>query len=343
MKDMICPRCKNEISDDAKFCTKCGEKIEKGQTGQDDLNFELHNKETLECPYCHTKLVGSAKFCVNCGHSINGDEYEDEQIKKKTPRNKFVIGGIVIIFIIIGVGIYIFGNGKKGIFFSEKEASEHNLESVSKSILAKQLEKDETNKDIKIREVETESATVNEEFRYDNENEQSSTDNNLTEKQKTIYDESEKESVSDSQKEEHHYDLVIADVSWSQAKELCEEQGAHLVTITAKEEYQIVSDMVRNASSDLMYVWVGGKVSGDMKWGDDGCWITGEKWDCDLTWYPGEPSYYDTDGTLEGCLCFWHVYYGEDDIGWTFNDQRNDLMSEVPSGAGKVGYICEYE
>ena len=42
-------------------------------------------------------------------------------------------------------------------------------------------------------------------------------------------------------------------------------------------------------------------------------------------------------------LCFWHVYYGEDDIGWTFNDQRNDLMDEVPSGVGKVGYICEYE
>ena len=54
---MICPRSKNEISDDAKFCTKCGEKIEKEQTGQDDLNFELHNKETLECSYCHTKLV----------------------------------------------------------------------------------------------------------------------------------------------------------------------------------------------------------------------------------------------------------------------------------------------
>ena len=88
---MICPRSKNEISDDAKFCTKCGEKIEKEQTGQDGLNFELHNKETLECSYCHTKLVGSAKFCVNCGHSINGDEYEDEQIKKNSVHRSFLL------------------------------------------------------------------------------------------------------------------------------------------------------------------------------------------------------------------------------------------------------------
>ena len=61
--------------------------------------------------------------------------------------------------------------------------------------------------------------------------------------------------------------------------------------------------MVEKASQDLMYVWVGGKVSDGRQWGDEGCWITGEKWTYDLIWYPGEPSYYDTDGTLEDCLC----------------------------------------
>lgn len=29
--------------------------------------------------------------------------------------------------------------------------------------------------------------------------------------------------------------------------------------------------------------------------------------------------------------------------GWTWNDQRNDPLSEVDYMSGKIGYICEYE
>ena len=29
--------------------------------------------------------------------------------------------------------------------------------------------------------------------------------------------------------------------------------------------------------------------------------------------------------------------------GWTFNDQRNDLLSVLPQVSGKVGYVIEFE
>lgn len=159
VKDMICPRCKNEISDDAKFCTKCGEKIEKNQMDWENTNFELHNnKEKLECPYCHTKLVKDAKFCVNCGHSINKDEYECEQTKKNTPRNKFVIGGIAgCIMGVCLMMIYVYGKSQNDLSHFEEAFTEHEFNSISESILSEQFE---TADDSVIKETEILTETV---------------------------------------------------------------------------------------------------------------------------------------------------------------------------------------
>ena len=154
---MICPKCKNEIPDDAKFCTKCGEKIEKEQIDWKNTNFELgKDKENLECPYCHTKLVENAKFCVNCGHSINEDEYKGDRTKKKTSRNKFVIGGIVILFIVVGTGIYMLGNSKNGLLFSGETDTENKFNSTSE----KQSEVIKNINDVETEVVETEDNAV---------------------------------------------------------------------------------------------------------------------------------------------------------------------------------------
>lgn len=49
---MLCPRCKNEISEEMNFCPHCGMKIEK-------------------CPVCHQIIIPGAQYCSHCGANLN--------------------------------------------------------------------------------------------------------------------------------------------------------------------------------------------------------------------------------------------------------------------------------
>lgn len=51
---MNCPKCNSELRPGAKFCTKCGQKIEAAQA----------------CPQCGAALKPGAKFCTKCGHKL---------------------------------------------------------------------------------------------------------------------------------------------------------------------------------------------------------------------------------------------------------------------------------
>lgn len=140
----------------------------------------------------------------------------------------------------------------------------------------------------------------------------------------------------------HTYEVIASDMTWQEAKKDCEARGGHLATITSMEEYETIVALL--ADSDLYYLWLGASLhSGYDEW-EDNSWITGEEWTLpsDL-WYPGEPSKEDLDGTKEYYLCLWNAKYEEQDIGWTLNDQRNDIVGSFPTLKGKLGYICEYE
>ena len=130
------------------------------------------------------------------------------------------------------------------------------------------------------------------------------------------------------------YELVKADVSWQEANEACILKGGHLATISSKEEMNELVQMCEKAG--LKYCWLGGYTS--VRNGTAfGHWITGEQFDY-TCWYPGEPSRNDLDGTPEFYLMLWKV---ED--SWSWNDQRNDVVSDYKYFKGIIGYICEYE
>lgn len=188
----------------------------------------------------------------------------------------------------------------------------------------------------------------------ENTTENQETDTKVKTKSETEYAETEenKKTVSESKEETstvseskapeiiHTYEVIAGDLSWEDAKNACEERGGYLATITSEEEYEKISEMADR--SGLTYLWLGAKLQSDTEeWKQSG-WITGEDWTFD-NWYPGEPSRQDTDGTKELFLCMWKAKYNEEEIGWTFNDQRNDIVGAFPKIAGKVGYVCEYE
>lgn len=122
----------------------------------------------------------------------------------------------------------------------------------------------------------------------------------------------------------HEYEVVVESLSWEEASAAAIECGGHLATITSQEEFEEVVGLCEPYGDDIKCFWLGG-----MRDGDTYKWCTGEKVS-DKYWYPGEPSYHDTDGRDENYICLWPL----DD--WSFNDQANEL----PYASA---YVVEYE
>lgn len=136
------------------------------------------------------------------------------------------------------------------------------------------------------------------------------------------------------------YKIFKADVSWEEAAELCYADGGYLAVITSEEEFDKICRLAEESGLD--YIWAGASLNNCSKWEDSDCWITGEEWTFSK-WYPGEPSYEDAaDGAKEAYLCLWKAKKDGKNIGWTMNDQRNDLVGAFSYVSGKVGYVCEY-
>lgn len=350
---MICPKCKSEIKDDSKFCGKCGQKISR-------------------CPTCGRPILERARFCVYDGTMIPDDmlnllpeetaeditenqeqqERREQAVVKKTGRQKkkkvFVVLGVILgIVACAGVGYAAVHalSGKKNV----DQKQEQKIAREEKKETTAVPEKISESSKLKQKTDQDEIASVSE-----NTTENQETDTKVKTKSETEYAETEenKKTVSESKEETstvseskapeiiHTYEVIAGDLSWEDAKNACEERGGYLATINSEEEYEKISEMADR--SGLTYLWLGAKLQSDTEEWKQAGWITGEDWTFD-NWYPGEPSRQDTDGTKELFLCMWKAKYNEEEIGWTFNDQRNDIVGAFPKIAGKVGYVCEYE
>lgn len=130
---------------------------------------------------------------------------------------------------------------------------------------------------------------------------------------------------------EHTYKIFVEDVSWTVARQRCEELGGHLVTISDVDELAIVTRLAEEQG--VTRVWVGcSRQDGEM------VWVTGE----DIRYYPwanGEPSYVDYgDDVDEDYVLLW------DHNGWSYNDSRNDPVADYPEMySGNLAYICEID
>ena len=350
---MICPKFKSEIKDDSKFCGKCGQKISR-------------------CPTCGRPILERARFCVYDGTMIPDDmlnllpeetaeditenqeqqERREQAVVKKTGHQKkkkvFVVLGVILgIVACAGVGYAAVHalSGKKNV----DQKQEQKIAREEKKETTAVPEKISESSKLKQKTDQDEIASVSE-----NTTENQETDTKVKTKSETEYAETEenKKTVSESKEETstvseskapeiiHTYEVIAGDLSWEDAKNACEERGGYLATITSEEEYEKISEMADR--SGLTYLWLGAKLQSDTEEWKQAGWITGEDWTFD-NWYPGEPSRQDTDGTKELFLCMWKAKYNEEEIGWTFNDQRNDIVGAFPKIAGKVGYVCEYE
>ena len=76
---MKCSKCNAEIADNAKFCPKCGAKVEKVEP-------------TNVCPNCGNVLKEGVKFCTKCGTKIGDSDEKATTVVPPAVETKNDIG-----------------------------------------------------------------------------------------------------------------------------------------------------------------------------------------------------------------------------------------------------------
>ncbi len=130
------------------------------------------------------------------------------------------------------------------------------------------------------------------------------------------------------------YEIFVENVTWEQAKSLCEDKGGHLATVRSDEDLAEIISLAE--SKGAQFVWLGAYRASNSHW----YYVTGDalsytKWD------KGEPSALDMDGTHEDYLLLW---YRKNNNTWCYNDMRNDPISVASATySGHLAYICQYD
>ena len=129
------------------------------------------------------------------------------------------------------------------------------------------------------------------------------------------------------------YRFYAENVSWTEAKARCAEEGGHLVVINDADEFQKVIDLA--SEMGISVVWIGLHRESDMLvWETDD--LNAEFY---YNWDRGEPSEYDGD-TPEDYVFMWN-WTGR---GWVYNDCINDPEGEYPANyRNQIGFVCEIE
>lgn len=379
---MLCPLCNKEIKDDSKFCGKCGKKIPRCPTcgrvitkrskfctadgtpiPEDMLALlpvdtpapaEVKAPAAKFCVRCgaacqdggslcancrsqdvvppsqapKVPIVRERRFCVNCGKPCEDPAQKlcagcsaaamppkrtpPEKKKKKKPFTIILIILLILLLLIsLGVIGYVIWGGGDDAADAGKDDSHISSSQRDDDDEEEPTDGDEDPTDAVATEAPTEATEAPTEA--------------PTEPPVITY--------------EYRYEVIASDMSWEEAKLACEAKGGYLATITSAEEHAIISELA--TKSGLTYLWIGACLTSDTDEWSTTTWITGEEMTY-TNWYPGEPSKFDNDGTREFSLCLWNAKYKGNSIGWTFNDQRSDLVGTLPTLSGKVGYICEY-
>ena len=128
----------------------------------------------------------------------------------------------------------------------------------------------------------------------------------------------------------HSYEVIKADVSWTQAQQAALGKGGRLVVINDTEEFNKI--IYEAELAGITRVWIGcHRVNGVEVWESDN---TGYA----IPWAKGEPTYVDVnDQVSEDYVMLWN------NNGWACNDNRDDPCKDYPGFySGTMGYVIEY-
>lgn len=143
------------------------------------------------------------------------------------------------------------------------------------------------------------------------------------------------------------YELIVADVTWSQAYYDCMDRGGHLVRITTDAEYQAILQQIASEGKENIIFWLGGARNDDSGYYwiyDDGYFgseVLNEDAKYASYWLDGEPSFHDDAAGVDETRM--NMFRLSSSGQWVWNDVPDDILSVASFYSGKIGYICEYE
>ncbi len=150
----------------------------------------------------------------------------------------------------------------------------------------------------------------------------------------------------------HTYEFIAGDMTWEEAQEACKEKGGYLATITCKDEAEVIAAMIQEQGFEDYALYVGFRSS---EWIDDkfygSRWINadGSYEDMHLSILYEYSKHlwrgYDSDTSRDDIKseCGVVMYDTQEDNFFFYYGAPQDIVSETPEYAGRVGYICEYD
>ena len=348
MRRRICPDCGQIVSEYTFFCTECGSKTveydetvkvktkqseEKKEKSQDNQKEQIENyKERFD----------------GAGNQINefGTGQNQESKGKKLIA---VLSGVVVCLCIAIIVLILPGKSKKDTVSEEQTASAVEQEETEEIRETEDEDRDDKTED---GWDETKDYDETEDDSDDTENYDDTEDDNNAEDYDDIEEElDDTEDYEDTEEyneqEIHEYELLVGDVSWSEAYQDCLDRGGYLVRINTEEEFDAILDQIYDEEKENIKFWIGGARGKDKKYhwayGEDkefGEDILNEDSQFEDYWLDGEPSFIDdaTD-TKENRM---NMFYMKDLDRWVWNDVPDDILEAASFYAGSIGYICEY-
>lgn len=165
----------------------------------------------------------------------------------------------------------------------------------------------------------------------------------------SLEDDSKEKEEKKDQEPKHRYDIIIADVTWTDAEKACKDKGGYLVSISSEEEFKVITNQIIKEGKESYTFYVGATrdenyVEGGYQWIHDKKNTLLDEGKSDSMWLVGEPSYEGRDS--EGNSVsekYVDMFYRESEKRCYFNDVTNDIIIQSPSHKGRIGYICEYD
>lgn len=150
----------------------------------------------------------------------------------------------------------------------------------------------------------------------------------------------------------HRYEVIVDDCTWEEAYQNCLSMGGYLARINSKEEFDYITKKVvekeKDYSKKQYYVGMRRDVNSDAYYlVNENNELVGDRLDNGYTswanslWLSKEPSYYDSTLKIEEtCVS---IFKYKETNKWVMNDIPSNLVVQMPSYKGKLGYICEFD
>lgn len=150
----------------------------------------------------------------------------------------------------------------------------------------------------------------------------------------------------------HRYEVIVDDCTWEEAYQNCLSMGGYLARINSKEEFDYITKKVvekeKDYSKKQYYVGMRRDVNSDAYYLiNENNELVGDRLDNGYTswanslWLSKEPSYYDSTLKIEEtCVS---IFKYKETNKWVMNDIPSNLVVQVLSYKGKLGYICEFD